>query len=298
MPRPFLSFLTDFGPDGPAPVCRGVMLTIAPDAQIVDIGHNVRKYAIRDGAFLLWSAVPFLPVGVHVAVVDPGVGTDRRPIAIKTHRGDVLVGPDNGLLMPPAERLGGIAEATPAAVRVLDAMGLDIVIVETVGVGQSEVAIAGAADCTTLVTMPGGGDSIQAMKAGIMEIGDVFVVNKADRDGAARTKREITVMLRLDERKPAPPVLLTRADIGEGVEAVVDAIDAHLTRLDASGVLADTRLRHFRREALELIGHQARRRTIAALDDEAIAEFDDALRERRLDPATVATQALARIAHA
>ncbi|HEY8846460.1 MAG TPA: SAM-dependent chlorinase/fluorinase, partial [Candidatus Limnocylindrales bacterium] len=111
MPRPFLSFLTDFGPDGPAPVCRGVMLTIAPDAQIVDIGHNVRKYAIRDGAFLLWSAVPFLPVGVHVAVVDPGVGTDRRPIAIKTHRGDVLVGPDNGLLMPPAERLGGIAEA-------------------------------------------------------------------------------------------------------------------------------------------------------------------------------------------
>jgi len=111
MPRPFLSFLTDFGPDGPAPVCRGVMLTIAPDAQIVDIGHNVRKYAIRDGAFLLWSAVPFLPVGVHVAVIDPGVGTDRRPIAIKTHRGDVLVGPDNGLLMPPAERLGGIAEA-------------------------------------------------------------------------------------------------------------------------------------------------------------------------------------------
>jgi S-adenosylmethionine hydrolase len=110
MPRPFLSFLTDFGPDGPAPVCRGVMLTIAPDAQIVDIGHNVRKYAIRDGAFLLWSAVPFLPVGVHVAVVDPGVGTDRRPIAVKTHRGDVLVGPDNGLLMPPAERLGGILE--------------------------------------------------------------------------------------------------------------------------------------------------------------------------------------------
>jgi S-adenosylmethionine hydrolase len=111
MPRPFLSFLTDFGPDGPAPVCRGVMLTIAPEAQILDIGHNVRKYAIRDGAFLLWAAVPYLPVGVHVAVVDPGVGTDRRPIAIRTARGDMLVGPDNGLLMPPAERLGGIREA-------------------------------------------------------------------------------------------------------------------------------------------------------------------------------------------
>jgi hypothetical protein len=111
MSRPFLSFLTDFGPDGPAPTCRGVMLTIAPDAQILDIGHNVRKYAIRDGAYLLWSAVPYLPVGVHVAVVDPGVGTSRRPIAILTPRGDILVGPDNGLLLPPAERLGGIGEA-------------------------------------------------------------------------------------------------------------------------------------------------------------------------------------------
>lgn len=111
MARPFLSFLTDFGPDGPAPICRGVMLSIAPDAQIVDIGHNVRKYAIRDGAFLLWCAMPYLPVGVHVAVVDPGVGTARRPIAILTERGDALVGPDNGLLIPAADRLGGIREA-------------------------------------------------------------------------------------------------------------------------------------------------------------------------------------------
>ena len=111
MDRPVISFLTDFGPDGPAPICRGVMLTIARDAQIVDIGHNVRKYAIRDGAFLLWCALPYLPVGVHVAVVDPGVGTDRLAIAILTERGDYLVGPDNGLLIPAADRLGGIREA-------------------------------------------------------------------------------------------------------------------------------------------------------------------------------------------
>jgi S-adenosylmethionine hydrolase len=117
MPRPVLSFLTDFGPDGPAPICRGVMLTIAPDAQIVDIGHHVRKFAIRDGAFLLWCAVPYLPVAVHVAVVDPGVGTDRKPIAILTDRGDALVGPDNGLLVPAAERLGGIREARVLANR-------------------------------------------------------------------------------------------------------------------------------------------------------------------------------------
>ena len=111
MDRPVISFLSDFGPDGPAAICRGVMLGIARDAQIVDIGHHVRKYAIRDGAFLLWCSVPFLPVGVHVAVVDPGVGTERRPIAIRTERGDHLVGPDNGLLVPAARRLGGIDAA-------------------------------------------------------------------------------------------------------------------------------------------------------------------------------------------
>jgi len=111
MTRPFISFLTDFGPDGPAAVCRGVMLGIAPDARLVDIAHGVRKYAIRDGAVLLASAVPYFPVGVAVGVVDPGVGTERRPIAIWTGRGDFLVGPDNGLFIPVAERLGGIQEA-------------------------------------------------------------------------------------------------------------------------------------------------------------------------------------------
>jgi S-adenosylmethionine hydrolase len=109
--RPFISFLTDFGPDSAAAICRGVMLSIARDAQIVDISHSVRKYAVRDGAFLLWCALPWMPVGVHVAVVDPGVGTSRRPIGLLTGRGDVLIGPDNGLLIAAAERLGGIREA-------------------------------------------------------------------------------------------------------------------------------------------------------------------------------------------
>ncbi|HEU0235468.1 MAG TPA: SAM-dependent chlorinase/fluorinase [Candidatus Limnocylindrales bacterium] len=111
MERPVISFLTDFGPDGPAAICRGVMLGIAREAQILDLAHGVRKYAIADGAYLLESALPYLPVGVHVAVVDPGVGTERRPIAIRAARGDVLVGPDNGLLIPAAEALGGIDEA-------------------------------------------------------------------------------------------------------------------------------------------------------------------------------------------
>lgn len=105
-----IGFLTDFGFDGAAAICRGVMLSIARDAQIVDISHAVRKFAIADGAYLLRAALPWLPVGVHVAVVDPGVGTTRRPIAIRAARGDILIGPDNGLLLPAAERLGGIAE--------------------------------------------------------------------------------------------------------------------------------------------------------------------------------------------
>jgi S-adenosylmethionine hydrolase len=109
--RPVMGFLTDFGLDGAAATCRAVMLGICPDAQIVDIAHTVRKYAIRDGAFLLRFALPYFPVGVHVAVVDPGVGTDRRAIGIRTGRGDVLIGPDNGLLLSPTEALGGLIEA-------------------------------------------------------------------------------------------------------------------------------------------------------------------------------------------
>jgi S-adenosylmethionine hydrolase len=109
--RPVIGFLTDFGLDGAAAICRGVMLSIARDAQIVDISHGVRKYAVAEGAHLLRSALPWLPVGAHVAVVDPGVGTERRPIAILTGRGDALVGPDNGLLLPAAERIGGIVES-------------------------------------------------------------------------------------------------------------------------------------------------------------------------------------------
>ena len=109
--RPIITFLTDFGFDGAAATCRGVMLSICRDAEIVDVSHAIGKFAVADGAFVLRAALPFMPVGVHVAVVDPGVGTARRPIALRAGRGDVLVGPDNGLLVPAAEALGGIAEA-------------------------------------------------------------------------------------------------------------------------------------------------------------------------------------------
>jgi S-adenosylmethionine hydrolase len=110
MVRPVITFLTDFGPAAPA-VCRGVMFGIAPDANIIDVNHSVPRFSIRDGSASLVFALPHMPVGTHVAVVDPGVGTARLPVALKVARGDVLIGPDNGLLIDAAERLGGIVEA-------------------------------------------------------------------------------------------------------------------------------------------------------------------------------------------
>jgi S-adenosylmethionine hydrolase len=108
--RPLITFTTDFGPAAPA-VCRGVMFGICPDAKVIDISHQVPRYAIREGAGTLRFALPYMPVGIHVAVVDPGVGTERLAVALRTARGDILIGPDNGLLIPAAEALGGIAEA-------------------------------------------------------------------------------------------------------------------------------------------------------------------------------------------
>jgi S-adenosylmethionine hydrolase len=110
MVRPVITFLTDFGPAAPA-VCRGVMFGICPDANIIDINHQVPRYSIRDGAGSLVFALPHMPIGTHVAVVDPGVGTERLPVALRTARGDVLIGPDNGLLVAAGDALGGIVEA-------------------------------------------------------------------------------------------------------------------------------------------------------------------------------------------
>ena len=111
MAGPLISFLSDFGAGSTPAVCRGVMWSIAPEARLLDLTHDVRQFAVRDGAFLLSRAVGYLPVGVHVAVVDPGVGTARRPIVVRAARGDLLVGPDNGLLLPAARELGGATDA-------------------------------------------------------------------------------------------------------------------------------------------------------------------------------------------
>ena len=110
MSRPVITFATDFGPSAPA-VCRGVMYRIAPEALIIDINHQIPRFSIGEGARVLAFALPYMPIGIHVAVVDPGVGTDRRGVAVKVARGDILIGPDNGLLMLAADLLGGVVAA-------------------------------------------------------------------------------------------------------------------------------------------------------------------------------------------
>ncbi|MGH3332968.1 MAG: ArgK/MeaB family GTPase, partial [Nocardioidaceae bacterium] len=147
--------------------------------------------------------------------------------------------------------LGGLSWSTPQALRVLDAAGCDVVLVETVGVGQSEVEIAGLADTTLVLLAPGMGDGIQAAKAGILEIGDVYVVNKADREGAEQVRRDLRNMIALADRQEEswkPPIVLTVAQAGQGVDEVVAAIDDHRAWMESSGELESRRVRRARDE--------------------------------------------------
>lgn len=161
--------------------------------------------------------------------------------------------------------LGGLSFATPQALRVLDAAGFDVVLVETVGVGQSEVEIAARADTTVVIVAPGMGDGIQAAKAGILEIGDVFVVNKADRDGADDTVRDLRHMIQLGNRERSvdwrTPVVRTIASSGDGIPDLVEALGAHRDWLQSSGAL-DVRRRERARSEIEAIALAELRRRI------------------------------------
>jgi LAO/AO transport system kinase len=167
--------------------------------------------------------------------------------------------------------LGGLAWTTPQALRVLDAAGFDVVLVETVGVGQSEVEIAGMADTTIILLAPGMGDGIQAAKAGILEVGDIYVVNKADRDGVQNVTRDLRAMLALADRAPdawTPPILKTVASRNEGVDEVVVAIEQRLTWMRGNGVLTERR-RSRARDEIEAIAMTALRSRFAHLHGDA-----------------------------
>ena len=193
--------------------------------------------------------------------------------------------------------LGGLAWAAPQAIRVLDAAGCDVVIVETVGVGQSEVEIAAQADTTVVLLAPGMGDGIQAAKAGILEIGDVYVVNKADRDGADATARELNHMLGLGEsRGPGdwrPPIVKTVAARGEGTDRLVEALEKHRAWMDERGVLAERRRARAAGE-IETIALTALRARLADLRGDArLSALAARVTEGALDPYAAADELVA-----
>ncbi|MGW4730332.1 methylmalonyl Co-A mutase-associated GTPase MeaB [Streptomyces shenzhenensis] len=190
--------------------------------------------------------------------------------------------------------LGGLAWAAPQAIRVLDAAGCDVILVETVGVGQSEVEIAAQADTSVVLLAPGMGDGIQAAKAGILEIGDVYVVNKADRDGADATARELNHMLGLGEaRGPGdwrPPIVKTVASRAEGIDEVVEALEKHRAWMEERGVLAERRLARAARE-VETIAVTALRERIGDLHgDRRLSTLAERIAAGELDPYTAADE--------
>lgn len=192
--------------------------------------------------------------------------------------------------------LGGLASATLQGVRVLEAGGFEIVLIETVGVGQSEVDIASAADTTLVLLAPGMGDAVQAAKAGILEVADVFVVNKADRDGADQTVREIRTMMTLaDRREPnawKPPIVRAVASRGEGINEIVEAIASHHAWLADSGELRERRDARAAAEIESIALASLRLRLEALRDGKALSQLASAVAVGELDAFSAADDLL------
>ena len=238
-----------------SPLLRDVMAGLAPHAghaQVVGITGSPGVGKSTSTSALV-GALRRAGKRVGVLAVDPS-----SPFSGGALLGDRVRMQDHALdrdvyirSMASRGHLGGVSWATPQALRVLDAAGCDVILVETVGVGQSEVEIAGMADTTMVLIAPGMGDGIQAAKAGILEIGDMYVINKADRDGADQVRRELRSMLALADHPEGSwkqPILKTVASKGEGVDEVVGAITQHRAWLESSGELDKRRLRRARDE--------------------------------------------------
>jgi len=193
--------------------------------------------------------------------------------------------------------LGGLALTTGHAVALLSAAGKDVVLVETVGVGQDEVEIAAAADVTVVVLVPGLGDEVQALKAGIMEIADVFAVNKADRDGADRLVAEIRAMLSLashEERLPA--IVKTVATADEGIDDLLVAVEEFRARAESSGLLEQKRRALLARQLEDVLHDRLMRRMRArVLTPDETARIVDRMAARELDPFSAADEVLGRM---
>jgi LAO/AO transport system kinase len=250
-----------------APGAGKSTLTSALVARMRDDGHAVAVLAIDPTSPFTGGAI----LGDRVRMQDH-TGDDAVYIRSMATRG----------------HLGGLSLATQDAVRVLDAVGWPWVLVETVGVGQVEVEVAGAADTTVVVVNPGWGDAVQANKAGLLEVADVFVINKADRPGADEARRDLERMLDLSERRGwRPPVVATVAATGEGVDDLWAATGGHRAHLAATGELERRRAARVADELQRIMVALLHERARGRLDDR-VEEVAGAVSERRLDPWTAA----------
>jgi len=189
--------------------------------------------------------------------------------------------------------LGGLSHKTADAVKAMDAFGKDIIIVETVGVGQSEVDIVKAADTTMVVLIPGMGDDIQAIKAGILEIGDLFTINKSDLDGADKLVREIKMMLDLDSLMTdwRPPITKVVASQGEGIDKLVASVEKHRAHIEANGELSRRRRERAKNELMDLLGAGLEKRIKAQIADR-LEDYVEKLKNREIDPYTLVSEIL------
>ena len=193
--------------------------------------------------------------------------------------------------------LGGLAETTLQALLVLDAAGKELVFLETVGAGQSEVEVIGVADTVVLVLMPGSGDSVQALKAGIMEIPDVIAINKMDHPAAKTMLNEVRSILSLDkERSWQPPIVLTEATTGQNVPELWEKIEAHRTYLESEGQLEERRRKNLAGEVFAIASGRAKAHLERAVaDDPELRRLLDEVQRRELDPLTAVREIMEKV---
>jgi LAO/AO transport system kinase len=193
--------------------------------------------------------------------------------------------------------LGGLAEATLQAVLLLDAAGKELIFLETVGTGQSEVEVIGVADTIVLVLMPGSGDSIQALKAGIMEIPDVIAINKADHPAAKTMKNEVRSILSLDRERPwRPPIVLTEATRGEQVPELWEKVEEHRAHLEGEGLLAERRRKNLAGEVFAVASARAKTHLEHAVEgDPELRRLLDEVESRTLDPLSAVREIMEKV---
>jgi LAO/AO transport system kinase len=281
-----------------SPQLRGVMKLIAPRtgrARVIGLtgAPGVGKSTIT-GALV--SAYRTEELRVGVLAVDPtspftggALLGDRVRMQEHATDGDVFI-----RSMASRGHLGGLSWAVPQALRILDAAGFDVVLIETVGVGQAEVAIASLADSTLVIVAPGMGDSVQAAKAGILEIADIFVVNKSDRPGAQEAVRDLRTMLAMapqrDEGAWKPPIVLSSAASGEGIDDLVGRLDEHAAWLAESGE-RDRRRQARARDEISAMAVAELTRRLGALPGEAnLEKLAGLVASGKLDPYSAADE--------